>query len=342
MKSSIRIPMIVILLFLWSGAALGQGTLQYADLGDYPLENGQIIRDCRIAYRTFGTLNASQSNAVLFPTWFAGTTQELIDLGLIGPGKLADSAKYFVIAVDAFGNGVSSSPSNSKHQPEQLFPRFSIKDMVNTQHLLLTRHLHLPHLHGVIGISMGAMMTYQWTVSYPEFLDKAIAISGSPRLTSYDLILWQAELSAIEPAQNHRERKTSAMKTLAAIHHLHLRTPRYIATHTAPEAVPQYLSSAEKDLMKYDTFNWAWQLKAIIGHDIYRSFGNSAEQSAKAVRAKTFIIWAQQDLMVNPEPAQTYAKHLQADTFVLTGDCGHLAFLCEGEMLRTAVNHFLD
>lgn len=68
---------------------------------------------------------------------------------------------------------------------------------------------------------------------------------------------------------------------------------------------------------------WAWQLKAIMNHDIYRPFGNSMEHSAKAVRAKTFIIWAQQHLMVNPEPAQTYAKHLQADTFALTGDCRH-------------------
>jgi hypothetical protein len=68
---------------------------------------------------------------------------------------------------------------------------------------------------------------------------------------------------------------------------------------------------------------WAWQLKATMNHDIYRPFENSMEQSAKAVRAKTFITWAQQHLMVNPEPAQTYAKHLQADTFALTGDCRH-------------------
>jgi homoserine O-acetyltransferase len=100
-------------------------------------------------------LNSDKSNVVLFPTWLAGTTQELIDMGLIGPGKIADSSKYFIVAVDAFGNGVSSSPSNSRHQHNQAFPRFSIKDMVNAQHFLLTPYLHLPLLHGVISISMG-------------------------------------------------------------------------------------------------------------------------------------------------------------------------------------------
>jgi homoserine O-acetyltransferase len=165
MKNFIRIPIIIVTLFLWSSGALAQDNLQFANMGNYRLENGQTIRNCRIAYRTFGVLNPDKSNVVLFSTWLAGTTQELIDLGFIGSGKMADSSKYFIVAVDAFGNGVSSSPSNSRHQPNQSFPRFSIKDIVDAQHLLLTRYLHLSRLHGVIGISMGGIMAYQWMVS---------------------------------------------------------------------------------------------------------------------------------------------------------------------------------
>jgi len=131
-----------------------QGEFHFIKMGNYRLETGKVIRNCRLAYRTFGVLNADKSNVILFPTWLAGTTKDLVDLGLIGPGKLADSSKYFVVAVDAFGNGVSSSPSNSSFQPDQAFPRFSIKDLVDVQYLLLTRYLHLTHIHGVIGISM--------------------------------------------------------------------------------------------------------------------------------------------------------------------------------------------
>ena len=342
MKSFIRFFIIIVMLFLWSSGAFGQYNLQFAKLGNYTLENGHIIRNCRMAYRTFGVLNSAKSNAILFPTWLAGTTKDLIDLGLIGPGKLADSSKYFIVAVDAFGNGVSSSPSNSRHQPDQAFPRFSIKDMVNAQHLLLTRYLHLPHIHSVIGISMGAMMAYQWMVSYPGFMDKAVAIVGSPRLTSYDLLLWQAELSAINDARRKLQGKNAGMKTVAAIHNLHIRTPHYITANTPPEFFPQFLSEMEKNFMKRNAFDWTWQVKAIMDHDIYRSFGEAIEPAAKTIQAKTIIIWAQQDLTVNSEPAQALARYLHADTFELPGDCGHLSFLCESETLRDKVNQFME
>src|SRR5579872_4063646 len=81
------------------------GAQQFATLGNLKLQNGQVIRDCRLGYRTFGQLNDDKSNAVLFPTWFGGRTQDLVEL--IGPGKLVDSSKYFVVAVDALGDGVS-------------------------------------------------------------------------------------------------------------------------------------------------------------------------------------------------------------------------------------------
>jgi homoserine O-acetyltransferase len=195
-----RLLLFILLLCLTAGSARGEEALKFADLGDFRLETGEVIGKCRLGYRTFGTLNADKSNAVIFPTWFAGTTQDLIDLGLIGADKLVDSSSFFVIAIDAFGNGVSSSPSTSRLQPGRTFPQFSISDMVKAQHRLVTRELNLTHLHIVVGISMGGMQVFQWMASYPDFLDKAVAIVGTPRLASYDLLLWRAELGAIHAA----------------------------------------------------------------------------------------------------------------------------------------------
>jgi homoserine O-acetyltransferase/O-succinyltransferase len=153
--------------------------------------------------------------------------------------------------------------------------------------------------------------------------------------------LWQAELYATDMARSNPQNRSTAAKTLAAIHHLHVWTPRYVENSTKPEAFPQLLSSLEEGIMKYNFSNWAWQLKAIMEHDISKPFGKSMEQAAKAVRAKTLIIWAQQDLAVNSDPAQSFAKLLQSETFILGGNCGHLAFLCEGEALRDTVKRFL-
>src|ERR1700738_1966092 len=80
---------------------------QFADLGDVKLESGETLRECRIGYRIFGRLNADSTNVILLPTWAGGTTEQLA--GLVGPGRLIDSGKYYVIAVDALSNGVSSS-----------------------------------------------------------------------------------------------------------------------------------------------------------------------------------------------------------------------------------------
>ena len=121
-----------------------------------------------------------------------------------------------------------------------------------------------------------------------------------------------------------------------------LRTPHYITANTPPESFPQFLDATEKSVMKYNAYDWAWQVKAIMDHDIYRSFGEAMNPAAKTIRAKALIIWAQQDLTVNPEPAKTLAKYLHTDTFEFDGDCGHLSFLCESEVLRDKVNRFME
>jgi homoserine O-acetyltransferase len=109
----------------------GTGCVQkFAQLGHCKLESDAVIEDCVIGYRTFGTLNAARDNAVLMPTWLYGTTADLTQLfgnpHNTTPASramiLVDTSKYFGIAIDSFGDGVSSSPSNSKTQHGTAFP----------------------------------------------------------------------------------------------------------------------------------------------------------------------------------------------------------------------------
>src|SRR5574340_966213 len=116
---------IAVMLCVCAGPLAAQ-QLKFASLGNFQLENGQVIQDLRIAYRTFGTLNPQKSNVVVFPTWFTGTTKDLVQY--VGPGKMVESSRYYVILVDALGDGNSSSPSNSSSQPRMKFPEFNIRD----------------------------------------------------------------------------------------------------------------------------------------------------------------------------------------------------------------------
>src|SRR5205807_1333549 len=135
-------------------SAMGKKIL-LPELDVFKLLSGAIIRDYRICYRTIRKLSRDKSNAIVFTTWASGTTEQA--KSIIGSGKLMDSNRYFVVAIDALGNGVSSSPSNSNQQPRMSFPRFTLRDTVNTQHELLLKVLHLNHVKTVMGISMGGM-----------------------------------------------------------------------------------------------------------------------------------------------------------------------------------------
>ena len=125
-----------------------------------------MLPEARVVYGTYGQLNAAGDNAVLLPSHYMA---EMHGYGfVIGPGKALDPKKLFLITSELFGNGRSSSPSNTPepfHGPR--FPVTTIRDNVEAVHRLLTEQLHVRHVRAVIGFSMGAQQAFQWAVSYP-------------------------------------------------------------------------------------------------------------------------------------------------------------------------------
>jgi homoserine O-acetyltransferase len=341
MTMFVRSIFLSVFLICVTSAAQGQA-LQFANLGDFKLENGEVIRDCRIGYRTFGSLNSDKSNVVLFTTWASGTTEQLVSN--IGPGRVIDSSRHYVIAVDALSNGVSSSPSNSKLQPRMKFPRFSMRDVVNTQHELLTRVLHLNKVKAVVGISMGGMQTFQWIVSYPDFMEKAIPIVGSPRLAPYDLLLWQAQLDAIfrDPAWNNGDyRENPGRVAEAEFGALLLTTPENYNKRKTRKQVFEELEDAKKT-PGFDTNDKIRQTQAMMGLDVSQPFEGSLGKAASTVKAKVLVIVSTNDHVVTPGPALEFAELLKAEVLVLKGDCGHLAPSCESQLVNKRVADFLQ
>jgi homoserine O-acetyltransferase len=329
------------LLLATSSAAVAQ-ELKLASLGDLKLTGGEVLLDCKVGYRTYGRLNADRSNAILFATWFGGTSQDLERY--IGPSKLVDSDQWYVIAVDALGDGVSSSPSNSPRQPRMVFPKISIRDMVESQHRLLTRHLGFSHVHAVMGLSMGGMQTFQWMVSYPEFMDVAIPIIGSPRLAPYDLFLWRAMNLAITQDAGWNQgnyRENPARELRRAFWMLIGRTPDRLNRETLRDQVGEILDKARTDEAA-DANNHIRQSEAMMGLDVSDGFAGSMEQAAAAVKARTLVIVGRTDHTVTPGPALAFARLAKAEALVLENDCGHGAPGCDMDRVRQAVARVLQ
>ncbi len=131
----------------------GQPPHQNFEMGDLKLESGDTIKNFAISYVTHGKLNAEKSNAILMVAAIGGNHHR--NDFLIGPGKAFDPTKYFIVATDAIGNGLTTSPSNSKAQPGTQCPHFAIRDMVQSQHRLLVEQIGVSHIVAVAGASMG-------------------------------------------------------------------------------------------------------------------------------------------------------------------------------------------
>lgn len=338
MKSLARL---ILLIFLLQISTLMAGKQKFAYLGDFKLENGQVIKDCKIGYRTFGKLNVQKDNAILFPTWFGGTSEHLGKL--IGPHGLIDSSAFFIIAVDAIGNGISSSPSNSVLQPGEKFPVFSIADMVKSQYVLLTEHLKIEHLYAIIGGSMGGMQTFEWMVRYPDFMEKAIPYVGTPKLTSYDYLFWQQLLNILKIGWKYGVPADTIRGQLKSLTTLNVRTPRWVVENwTLPEVKAQFEKFYAGEPSIFTNQNFASQIRAMLLHDVSKAYGGNLQDAARRVKAQSLVIVVKTDHMVNPTSAIQFADLIHAQKIVLDDPCGHLGIGCNLKKVAEMIANFLE
>jgi homoserine O-acetyltransferase/O-succinyltransferase len=311
--------------------------LKIGYIGDLELIEGGKINDCKITYLTAGMLNDDSSNVIIYPTWFGGRSQGTFNTGV----RLFDTTKYFLIAVDALGNGSSSSPSNTPDQMHEKFPCVTIKDMVNSQYHLLTKVLGLRHIHAVIGGSMGAMQAFQWAVSYPDYMDKVITYVGTPQLTTFDLMLWKSQIAAIESWERNGGSKDDLADVIITIHSLLATTPDHKNRQVNRDNFETYINQMYSDFRKtFSPYNWKLHLIAMSKHDI--SVNGSLDEAASLIKSDLMIMVGLRDLIVNPAPALEFAEKYNFKKYVFDNDCGHLAPGCEFDRFKEVINGFLE
>lgn len=326
------------LLVLSQPPAAAQPQLQIAELGECPLESGEVLQDCRVGYRTFGELNSTRSNAVLFTTGLSGTSERLA--ADIGPDGWVDDSEHFVIAVGAFGNGVSSSPSNSAIPPGSRFPRIAIRDMVASQHRLVTEVLGLSSLHAVMGASMGAAQALEWAVSYPGFAEKVISIEGTPRSSAHDLVLWETVLRILDL---HEKCQCQEAVTVFGnvLFFLMGYSPEYHDRTTPRDSVPGILERMSQIALTPWKPNLRSQVEAGLDHNVAAPYDDSLEKAAGRVRAEVLVIVTPEDHLVTPGPSLEFAELVGAETLILSSDCGHLGLQCDYQQISEATSRFL-
>lgn len=166
------------------------------ELGDVVLQCGLTLRCAKLAYKTYGALNAARDNVIVLPTFFAG--QHTDAEAMLADGRALDRQRHFIVVPDLLGNGLSSSPSNTPAPFERAaFPPVSLYDNVAFQHRLLVEQFDICRIRLVVGFSVGAQQAFQWGALYPEIVAAIAPICGSARTSSQNRLALQAVEAAL-------------------------------------------------------------------------------------------------------------------------------------------------
>lgn len=304
---------------------------RWHEVGDFALESGQVIRDFGISYVEHGIPDPSGERTIVGFTAI-GSNHHRLDF-LIGPGKALDPERFRIVVIDSIGNGLTTSPSNSRRQPGPDFPRFGIRDMVAAHHRLLTQALGLKTVLAVAGASMGGMQALQWGASHPAFAQRIIALTPMARTSPWSRVINEAARRALmgdpafldgrytrQPARGWRDWAV-IMRVLAA------RTPQAITGATDFERWldPIVEGAAQEQL---DANDYIAQTRAYDGHDLGATPGFDGNLSAAlaAIRARVLIAAPPLDLFNPVEAAREAAVGIRGARFMeISSACGHSA-----------------
>jgi homoserine O-acetyltransferase len=309
--------------------------LRHFDLGDVELQSGQVLREARLAYTTFGSLAAARDNVVLFPTYYTGTHRE--NARMIGQGRALDPRRWFVVVPNLFGNGVSSSPSNHRPQAGPDFPRVTVYDNVACHKRLLEQVFGVERVRLCFGWSMGAQQAYHFAALYPQCVDNVLAVCGSAKTSAHNWVFLEGVKAALladpdfEEGRYRRppERGLSAFGRVYAgwaYSQTFFRTGLYRRLGYA--SVEALLDEWAADHRAWDANDLlsmldTWQRADIGDHALYQGDFVSA---LHAVRARTIVMPASTDLYFPPEDSAIEVAHLpNAELRVLQTDFGHVA-----------------
>ena len=166
------------------------------DLGSLELQCGLTLPEARIAYKSYGELLPDKSNAILYPTSY-GAHHSDIDW-LIGPDRILDPTRYFIVIPNQFGNGLSTSPSNLPEPYGQgRMPLFTHWDNVQAQERLLRETFGITKLALIYGWSMGGQQALHWGALFPDRVERICALCTSARTSQHNKVFLEGIRSVL-------------------------------------------------------------------------------------------------------------------------------------------------
>ena len=323
------------------GAALGAALLLFAfalcesvparvapqifSILDFQFEDGSVLPDLHVAYETRGTLAAGRDNAILLLPGAIGD-RHAFD-AIVGPGKTFDTDKYFVITVDPIGGGDSSSPAEGMGQD---FPRYTIRDMMEAEHALVSRGLGLSRLYAIGGLSMGSFVALEWGIHHPEMVSSLVLLAPSPksdagfRLT-VDLVNTVIALDPEWQGGHYSRNPVEGLRHAGMLFYPWVVSAAYLDRISSHDLAAG-LEDMARAFADWDANALVLRYAAYRAHDVSAPFDGDMITALARVTAPTLVLASATDRLVGIEGARRIADGLKHARYAeIPSDRGHRA-----------------
>ena len=310
---------------------------QVFELGDIDVQSGLRIRGARLAYKTYGELNAARDNVIVFPTFFG--SQHPANEPMIGPGMALDPGRYFIIVPNLFGNGLSSSPSNTPPPYDRArFPGMTYYDNIMCQHRLVTEEFGVERVALVCGFSMGAQQSFHWGALFPDMVERIAPWCGSAKTSRHNFVFLEGVKAALcsDEAWNggwYDRRPAKGLRAMARVYagwapsQAFYREQVYLDIGFS--SLEDYLVSAwEGRYLQLDANDilamvHTWQRGDISDNPIYEG---DFVKALGSIKAKATVMPSRTDQYFPPEDNEIEVGHMSnAELRVIPSIWGHLA-----------------
>jgi len=321
------------------------GPYELYNLGDFQLEEGGVIPNCQIAYNT----------AILVTAWYSGTTKIMEDI-YIGDNHALDPSKYFIILINQIGGGLSSSPHNSPSPiGMSTFPKVRISDDVRAQHKLITEKFGIEKLALVFGCSMGGQQIWEWSVRYPDMVERAAPVAINARNSDHAIIFTDTLNEAIksDPSWNGGNYKNPKDVKVGLFRQARLwavmgLNPEFYNREfwrsmnfaSVEEFIRGFLETYYEPLDPNDLICMAWKWQR---GDVSRNTNGNLKEALSRIKAKTSVVAFSGDMFVPPETLK-YERSLVPNSrfYEIDTICGHFALFALEEQYMKQIDKILS
>jgi homoserine O-acetyltransferase/O-succinyltransferase len=325
-------------------------------LGDFQVQSGEVIRDARIVWKSYGTLSPRKDNVVLYPSSYGAQHTDME--WLVKPDGILDPTRWFVIIPNMFSNGLSSSAADTPDYPKLVTPW----DNVQAQRRLLSEQFGIEKLHAVYGFSMGAQQAYHWAAIFPDDVARIMVVCGSARTAEHNKVFLSGLLRTLEAAPEHLgdgRFSEEPRLTMRAFAHIYAgwglsqdfyREKLHLTAFKAPDLDTYLKNDWEASFGRRRAANCYAQAVTWYNGDISANpiYGGDYERALRAIKARVLLLPGETDLYFRVADNALELKHLtSAELLPIPSIWGHRAGNpamnpADTQFLKTAVRRWLE